>query len=513
MQPGWRQYISRIAIRLMAFNLLLVLLPIAGVLYLDVYEDHLVAAQERAMFEKAEVVAAALEVMGEPEANLRHDLIAKLSSGSDLRVRVLRPDGTVVADSGTAGRSGEDGSAARRSLLYRIGSFLLREPLRLIRPSGEVLAGADEYERAPVLRGGEVRDALAGQHGSAKRIASTTSTAVVLYAAVPVEMAGSITGVVLVSQSTLGILNDLYAVRLGIFQIFLVGLLVAAVISLWIAATIVRPIRQLREEAGAILDRRGRLRGGFRGSTKQDEIGDLSRALERLTSRLDAHQQFSESFASDVSHEFKNPLASIRNATEMLSEAHQGSERRRFLGIVEREVARMEHLLSALRDVTLIDARIGTEERTPVDIDGLIVSIVEGFNLRRDRDVSFVVRSSGEDATVLASGERLVQVFENLLDNAASFSPEGGTVEIALAREGGSIEVLIADRGPGFPEGHHERIFDRFFTYRPGENGREIHTGLGLAIVKAIVESYGGTVRLRNREGGGAVAEVRLPAA
>ena len=114
---------------------------------------------------------------------------------------------------------------------------------------------------------------------------------------------------------------------------------------------------------------------------------------------------------------------------------------------------------------------------------------------------------------------RLAQVLENLLDNAASFAPPGSEVEVERSRREGSWAVLcVADRGPGIPSEHLQRIFERFFSYRPGarppsaEGPRAEHPGLGLAIVKAIAEGYGGTVQAANREGGGAVFEVRLPA-
>ncbi len=511
----WRQYVSRIAIRLMAFNLLLVILPIAGILYLDIYEDHLVAAQERAMFGKAEVLAAAIETIGPAEEISAYQaLLDRIETASDLRVRIVDRSGHVVADSAIGDPISGGHSELRRSWLYRVGSFLLRKPLRLVRPPENIPAAGEGYEDASVLRGDEIAAAFSGARGKGKRITSTNPPSVILYAAVPVERdEGRPEAVVLVSQSTIGILHDLYAVRIGIFQIFLVALVISALISLWIAATIVRPIRQLREEAGAILDRRGRLLGRFRGSTKRDEIGDLSRALERLTNRLEMHQEFSESFASDVSHEFKNPLASIRNATEMLSEVSDPADRRRFLRIVEREVARMEHLLSALRDVTLIDARLGAESRQTVDLVELVSMIVEGFDLRGGKGVSFDLEVAQDGAMVSASGERLAQVFENLLDNAVSFSPPGGTINVRLSRDGGSVVTIIEDGGPGFPSGHHGKVFDRFFTYRPDDSGAELHTGLGLAIVKAIVEGYGGSIILSNRESGGAIAEVRLPLA
>jgi len=282
------------------------------------------------------------------------------------------------------------------------------------------------------------------------------------------------------------------------------------VLSLLVSTTIARPLRQLRNEAAALLDRRGRLLGRFRGSRRRDEIGDLARALEELTRRLEAHLAFIESFASDVSHELKNPLAAIRGATELLAEVEDPADRQRFLGMVQKEVARMEGLLSSLREITEIDAQLESEKTRTVALDGLLREIVEGRCLRADNRLEIKLDMPPQPVLVQASPERLTQVFENLLDNAASFSPPGGMVEVRLTRENGAGLVLVDDRGPGIPETHIDRIFDRFFRYRP--DSRNGHTGLGLAIVKAILDGYGGSIVARNRPEGGARFEVRLPA-
>src|SRR6185503_17549153 len=163
--------------------------------------------------------------------------------------------------------------------------------------------------------------------------------------------------------------------------------------------------------ATEMLDRRGRLRGRFKGSNKHDEIGDLARALEQLTQRVEQHQQLTESFASDVSHEFKNPLASVRMATEMLAQVDVPAERARFLRIAESEIARMENLLSQVREITVIDAEIQHEERTSVDINALLQRIVEGFRLRERDTVVFDLDLPPGALNVAASEDRLLQVF------------------------------------------------------------------------------------------------------
>jgi two-component system sensor histidine kinase ChvG len=332
-----------------------------------------------------------------------------------------------------------------------------------------------------------------------------------VYVAHPIRSGGRVTGAVLASQSTFTILQDLYTVRLGVLRIFVVSVVVALVLSFLVATTIVQPLRQLRQEAGEILDRRGRLRGRFHGSRKHDEIGDLSRALERLTSRLDERVGFVETFAADVSHEFKNPLASIRMATEMLAEVEEPAQRKRFLRMVEQEIARMESLLAGVREVALIDAQLSTETRQRVDLGALLGRIVEGFQLRERDRVTISLDTPSAHCDVSASEDRLIQVFVNVLENAVSFS---NVVNVKVECADHLAVVTILDRGPGIPESNLSRVFDRFFTHRPDETkSRRSHTGLGLSIVKAIVEGYGGTITAANNPEGGGRFEIRLPQA
>lgn len=514
------RFISRISIRLMAFNVLLVFLPVAGILYLGSYERQLVAGQERSVAEQARLLAAALS-----GAELQSEFLqlaldrfvtqgpARVRSEDRARLRILDPSGHVLADSHESTPLPlQKPSPIRRNPLYRLGSFVVRPLLRLLQTTEPVLEPGDYYENADPLMGAEVQSALEGKAESTQRITGGQRS-VTLYSAAPITDEGATRGVVLASQSTFTILQDLYAVRLGVFRIFIASLVVAIILSLLVGTTIVGPLRQLRVEAREMLDKRGRLRGRFRGSRKLDEIGDLSRALERLTRRLDSHVRFIEAFASDVSHEFKNPLASIRTATEMLAEVTEPGERRRFSRMVEQEIARMEQLLAGVREITLIDSHLQHERQENVAVDALAEKIVEGFRLREGSRVSFELVMTGQPLIVESSEDRLIQVFENILDNAVSFSPMGGLIRIELFREGGSIVARISDHGPGILDDNLGRIFERFFTYRPDSVRRKTgHTGLGLAIVKSIVEGYGGSVTGANGAGGGAVFEIRLPA-
>ncbi|MGH9457824.1 MAG: ATP-binding protein [Thermoanaerobaculia bacterium] len=508
---------SRIAVRVMLFNVLLVFLPIAGILYLGIYEDRLVERRMRSLEEQAALLAAALSGGDWVDGARARGMFVRVPDEEEewSRLRVILPTGVVIADSRP--RPLEDLDAIRdeerirEDWLYRIASSVGRPLLRVLRGDDPELHYGDPFEGRQLLRGPEITTVLEGEPVRSRRV-SADQQSVTLYAAAPIRGRRGIIGAVLASDTTRGILRDLYTIRLGILRIFAASLLVAIVVTLVLGTTVVRPIRVLRREALEITERSEHLARRFSGSERTDEIGDLARALERLTRRLEAHVRFLETFATDVSHEFKNPLASIRSATEMLAEVDDPGERRRFLRLVENDIARMEHLLAGVREITTIDAKMPEEARAAVDVDSLAGKVVDGFRRRYRNRLAFEIAAEGPPRIVMASEERLMQVLENLLENAASFSPEKGTIRVLLRTDGSTALLRVEDEGPGIPEEHRVRIFDRFFTWRP-DRPREGHTGLGLAIVRAIVDAYGGEIAAENRPEGGAAFELRLPRA
>jgi two-component system sensor histidine kinase ChvG len=547
-----------LALRLLAFNVLLVFLPAASILLLDTYEEKLLEAQERSMVQQARVLAAALANPAGIDGEQARAILARLEQRTTARLRVLDAQGWLVADSARYGRREEPEVPAlggdrelegaldegggepaedevevdpRANLLYRVGAFVIRNVQRGLAEIGLVrpLRGAvplDLYDPAVPFDGPEVQAALDGRYGAITR-QSPGQRSVTLYCALPIrgpsgtDGSEPVVGAVLVTQSTLRLLGDLYETRLAIVRVVVASLLVAGVLSLMVSTTIVRPLAELRRQAAALVDRRGRLRGRFVGSLRRDEVGDLARALEELSRRLGEHLAFIESFAADVSHELKNPLAAVRNATQMLAEVEDPADRRRLLLIAEREIARLERLLGAVREVSELDSRLEGEAREPVLVAPLLQAVVSGLRTRCPPGVGIALRE-GEGAgelRVLASADRLVQVLDNLLDNAVSFTAPGTEVDIALEREPGGgrdarLLLTVADRGPGIPPEHLEKIFERFFSWRPGQpQAKSRHSGLGLSIVKAIVEGYGGAVAAENRPGGGSVFSVWLPLA
>ncbi len=517
-------FVSRISIRLLALNLLVMLLPFAGLFYLQAYERDLLQAQERSMVQQGRLLAAALTAHGDLSAASAQEILRGLGRRTLARLRVVDSQGRLLADSSRFGPLLEtpprqDGVLEqdnpllpRGSWLYRLGAGIYSVYARLVRPPQLAPEAEKFYSDEGPLLGQEVLDALQGRYGASWRV-TPGQRSVTLFSCLPVRSQGHVMGAVLVSQSTYRVLLDLYEVRIAVFKLVLISGTFALALTLLVALPIARPLRRLRDEAQGIVDTQGRLKGRFRGSKALDEIGELSRALEQLSARFEEHQRFIDSFAADVSHEFKNPLASIRTATEMLSETQNPKERQMFLSIVQNEVARMERLLTSVREITRIDAQLECELRQAVTLNELLADLMQAFRLRGLESVELRLDAPQEPVAVEASPERLVQVFENVLDNALSFSPQGSTVRIGLRRENGFAAVRVSDQGPGVPEEHLDRIFDRFFSYRPDERSQQDHSGLGLAIAKAIVSGYGGVIRAENRPQGGAVFEIRLKAA
>lgn len=515
-----RRFFSRIWIRLLAFNVLVVFLPVAGVSYLQIYEKKLLQTQEQSMVQQGRLLAAALSERGPIDQAVAEPILARLEQRSPSRIRVLDREGWLVCDTSRLGprreldsdEEGTDNTPDLRSgWLYRVGRSLFRllAPL-LSEPSVVSSSSGEEYYSADApLDGIEIRQALSGQYGAATRITPGGQRSVTLYSALPVANEGQVVGVVLVSQSTYHILQDLYEVRLAVFRYVLWAVAAAGVLSLMLSATISTPLQKLRSQAQAIVDGRGRLVGAFRGSKRLDEIGDLSRALSELSSRLDERMRFIESFAADVSHEFKNPLTSIRAAAEMLNEVDDPRERSRFTAMVERDIARLERLLSTVREITLVDASIEQAPNASVDLAELVRGLVS-TDRYRESGRTIEVQAPEKPVPVAIEGHRLAQVLENLLDNALGFTPPGGKIRIRVGADRERATLVVEDEGPGVPGQHRERIFERFFSYRPDEPDAREHTGLGLAIVKAILERYGGEIALVDSSLGGAAFEVRL---
>ncbi|MDA3810334.1 MAG: HAMP domain-containing sensor histidine kinase [Spirochaetaceae bacterium] len=500
-----------ISFRLLLFNVLLVFLPIAAVLYLDIYEGQLLDSQEKSMVQQGRLLSAALSEQGELNIDKVSLILENLANRTETRLRVVDSDGWLVGDTSSAviaeSEPIEKNNGARYksveevldedSLLYRLAIYPIVVYRKIFNPPVPV----DEprfYTSTTQFKGKEIIAALNGYYGAATRLSSGGQRSVTLYTAIPISNGGETIGAVLSSQSTYRILRDLYEIRLFILRIFLASLAAAILISFFLSRTISHRIKVLSKEAQAIKTGKGRIKGSFTPLKLNDEIGDLSRSLKDLTDRLDRHIQFIDSLSRDISHEFKNPLAVIKSASEMIGRS-EGAQQERFIELIDRNTGRMESLLNGVEEISRLDSHMDKEKKESVNIISLIDTLLDGFKLQYPRQDWPFERSDWE-LCVWGAPERLSQIFVNLFENASSFSRSSGSIITTVKGDKAFLGISIYNDGPLIPEEDLGNIFNRFFSSREVE--KEKHHGLGLSIVKTIVETYGGSVSVKNNERG-----------
>lgn len=400
------------------------------------------------------------------------------------------------------GKSGEDPFT---SFIYQLGSM----PFRVIRSFQPPAPAADGNDDGYVnMRNPAVNAALGGRYG-AYTIVSSGQRSVTLYSAFPVRRStGAIVGAVLASQSTWRTLQDLYEIRIALFQVILASVAIALALSFLIALTISRPLKRMTRMADSFIDRWGRPTGEFKPVRGSDELASLSKSLSRLGAGLSDHIRFIESFAADLAHELRNPLASIRAAGELFEAGgDDATSRERLSSIVAAEAARIDRLVALSRDLSKMDVAMGRCARVPVDLRELAAGVAADWAIRGVQLALSGPRAGAPAPVALADQAFLRQAVDKLVENAIDFSPEPGSVELRVDAERDRAVVVVADRGPGVAKGMEEDVFKRFYTERK-EGG---HTGLGLALARTIAEGFGGSLGCANREEGGAVFTLRLP--
>jgi two-component system sensor histidine kinase ChvG len=348
----------------------------------------------------------------------------------------------------------------------------------------------------------EVVQAMNGQKSSSVRVNERGE--VIVLTAVPIQRFRAVRGVLLLSTEGGEIDKAVEAERFQVLLLFGALGTVMVLLSLLLARTIAGPVRRLAESAETVR-RRIKTRVEIPDfTTRRDEIGELSGALREMTSSMYTRIESIESFAADVAHELKNPLTSLRSAVETMPLAKSNESRARLLGVIEHDVKRLDRLISDISDASRLDAELQRQDAMPVDLTKLLNTVVNVANEVR-RDDSVKVRLSfegGPPSSFVVPGHdsRLGQVIDNLIDNARSFSAEGGEVRVTAKRLRNAVEITVDDDGPGIQPDAMEKIFERFYTDRPHQ-GFGQNSGLGLSISRQIVEAHGGRIRAENRMG------------
>jgi two-component system sensor histidine kinase ChvG len=505
-----RKLMSPITRKILAINVLALAIPIGGLLYLGPYRDGLIVSELEALQIESGIFAGAIGessivnvAPGYQALNLvpARDMVRRLSATSRVRARLFLARGALVADSRLLLGSG--GVVRVQDLPPPKATYSIFDPMVVALDwVASRLPRRDGYEpyREPMEQDAsvytEVVRALDGEASGRVRI--DDDGGLVLSYSQPVQRYRQVFASVMLSKNGVEIEAAVRNVRLAILEIFAGALVVTVLLSFFLAGTIARPLRLLAAAALRVRHRESQQIPDLTG--RGDEIGELSGVLREMTDALHSRMDTIERFAADVSHEIKNPLTSLRSAVETAARVHDPAQQRQLMEIIVEDVQRLDRLLSDISNASRLDAELSRAELEPVDVAQMLVMLPK-FSSAVDAGqprVSVEFVDDGE-LKVNAIGDRLMQVFHNLIENATSFSPPSGAIRVKASRTGRNVEVVIEDEGPGFPEGKLKEIFDRFYTERPRGEKFGTHSGLGLSISKQIVEAHGGTIRAQNR--------------
>lgn len=491
--------------RILAVNIFALAILAGSLFYLDGFRSRLTANAVLDAETQARTIADAMKVAEPAEQPW---LIRQLGQDTRTRLRLYRRDGTRWMDSWEGAHPTYELRDPAREPLRKDIARMLDNALDAIvgAPASPdlVLVSVDRLDAWP-----EAGAALNGQRTTAMLRRAPEGTPYIS-AAAPV---GS-DSVLLLTRNARDIRAIVRDERMTLGFVLLAVIIVSVLLSLFLARTIALPLRRLARAAHRVRLGRAREVAVPLLPERRDEIGLLARALHDMTQSLRDRIDATEAFAADVTHELKNPLASLRSAVETLGKVKDPELQRQLLEVVHHDVARLDRLIVEIAEVSRLDAELSRARFEPVDLGAVIETMLPHWERRaaeRQVRIAFARPRSGS-AVIPGDESRLARTIDNLVDNAISFSPQGGLVEIGAAEIDDQVVVTVEDEGPGVPAGKRAQIFDRFHSDRPAEEEFGRHSGLGLAIALATVEGHGGRILVEDRQGkSGARFVIRFP--
>jgi len=248
---------------------------------------------------------------------------------------------------------------------------------------------------------------------------------------------------------------------------------------------------------------------------RNDELGTLSLSLDEMTNELQKRVNTAENFSTDLVHEIRNPLASLKSASELLEVTNSNPEKEKLTKILTHDVERIERLITDYSQMLKDEVAITRESMKILDLKKITDSVVDDFNAiyntKRGINIDLQFKNSGEKFNIKGIENRIEQVLANLLENSISFSKDNQNIVVKLSqKKDGKISLSVIDEGIGFKEKNTDKIFKRFYSNRPDKFGE--HSGLGLNIVKNLVDLHGGQVIASNNVNKkGAKVEIIFP--
>ena len=502
---------SPIARKIVLFNLLAQAILVIGILFLSQYERSLVDLRAQGLVRTGLMVARTInEFATEADAvQLRpiiaDEIVQNIGPVTGARVRLYATDGSLLSDSRSAAEQArplapvQEVSTAGQAAVFLFDVVINRIAGLLYRTeaTGAALTRADLDQI--------ITSAL---DGTARQIVTRDDMGdYILSVSLPVISQNQPVGALVMSTRSGDISQLVSNERRQMMTVFLLALTVSIGLSVILANSIARPLRALAnaaQRASRSTRDMAPERIHFPDLTgRPDEIGNLSRTLILMTQALYERIDANEVFAADVAHEIKNPLTSLRSAVETMDYAKTDAQRKRLLDVIANDVQRLDRLVTDISNASRLDSELVREEMEPFDLNKLITSLVDYNQTEAAKgDVQLLFKTTEPTVTVPGLEGRLAQVFVNLITNAVSFTPLGGSVTTRVTVRDDMAVITVSDTGPGIPPDNLKDVFSRFYSERPGQVFGS-HSGLGLAISKQIVEAHRGRIFAQNLTDGG----------
>ncbi|NIJ17182.1 sensor histidine kinase [Sphingobium vermicomposti] len=492
--------------RILAVNVFALALLAGGFFYLDSYRTRIVDSRLEQSARELKLLALGIE---NAPADRQNALIAAYARQTSDRVRRYGPDGALIADSFTM-------DAPRYRLRLPAEEAWKRHVARFLDRVVDRVVSADRppsFEEPAVDRADAWPELLlARKTGKPQAMNRYAPDRTLMISAAAGVKDGS---TLLATENARDITRIVRAERLRLGIVIAAAVLASVLLSLFLARTIVQPLQRLARAAVRVRLGRAREVTVPRLPERRDEIGMLARALSDMSHALRQRIDATDAFAADVSHELKNPIASLRSALDALDRVDRPDLREQLMAIAQDDVRRLDRLVTDIAEASRIDALLSRTRFEPIDLGLLIERMVvarEARGVPRGIRLAFA-RPRKDVAVVLGEEQRLMRVLDNLIDNAISFSPDGGLVQIVATVADHEVLVSVEDEGPGVPEDQREHVFRRFHSVRPESEAFGRHSGLGLAIARSIVEGHQGKIGIADRTDNqsGACFILRLP--
>jgi two-component system, OmpR family, sensor histidine kinase ChvG len=500
---------SPLARKIITFNLVAVILLVAGTLYLTPSRDNLAFQRASGLVSEAELVANVFEAqlpVGVPVNLMTGDGIDTAATLAGLNLRggvelfVFDPRQALI---GQAKAPAE--VTPVMGLNRELGGTLITD---LLNGAWDGLASllAPAKDSGPAfdpssLAQGMVQGVLA--NGTAVANQTDADGHTIFAVATPIMHNGTAVGVVAMTSAAGEIDMLVRREREQVLQMFVIGVLVSIGLSLVLASTIANPIADLAAAAELGRDRNARKMSPNRIripdlTGRPDEIGRLSGALRGMVAALYERIEGNEQFAADVAHEIKNPLASLRSAVGTLAMVKRDDQRAKMLEVIEHDVRRLDRLVSDIANASRLDSELVKEEEQPIDLLKMLGNLNEFLAKEAgQKGIDYIADMPNQAIVIMGLEGRLAQVFVNIITNAISFCGDGDAIRIWVRKRENRVLVVVEDTGPGIPEEALTKVFQRFYSERPpGDFGN--NSGLGLAISKQIVEAHGGVIWAEN---------------